>query len=284
MSAHKGLGRGLDTLIPTSFDTTILRDSERIEKLPINKVKPNPDQPRKHFDETALTELAESIKAHGIVQPMVVTQVNDEYRIIAGERRFRAAQIAGLTEVPAVVRTMEDLEELEIALIENVQRVDLSPLEQAESIQRLHEQFSIGYADIAQRLGKASTTVNNIVRLLGLPDTAKKALSQGEISEGHARSVLALKDDPAKQQELLESIIEKGWSVRQAEQFVTATKQKGKATKVITEHMARTTPQTEVISKKLGTPVTLRRTAKGGRIEIHFSSDEELQKITQQLS
>src|SRR5690606_30071819 len=125
----------------------------------------------------------------------------------------------------------EDLEELEIALIENVQRVDLSPLEQAVSIQRLHEQFSMGYSEIAQRLGKASTTVNNIVRLLGLPDAAKAALSEGKISEGHARAILSLKGDGAKQAELLDSIVGKNWSVRQAEQFVTAAKQKGKAEK-----------------------------------------------------
>lgn len=162
----KGLGKGLDTLIPTNLDASILHDSEKIEKIPLSKIVTNPDQPRKHFDKEALQELAKSLKQHGIVQPLVVTKSGNQYRIVAGERRFRAATIAGLGEVPAIVRTMKDLEELEIALIENVQRVDLSALEQAASIQKLHEQFSMSFDAIAERLGKATTTVHNIVRLL----------------------------------------------------------------------------------------------------------------------
>src|SRR6185312_11648276 len=146
----RGLGRGFESLLPTDFDKSILLSSDdRIEKIPVGKLEPSPYQPRRHFDETALQELAASIKRHGIVQPLVVTPGKDGvYTLIAGERRWRAAQIAQLDTVPAVIRTSKELEQLELALIENVQRVDLSPLEQAVSIERLHEQFSLSYDDI----------------------------------------------------------------------------------------------------------------------------------------
>lgn len=280
----KGLGKGFDALIPTDFDNSILEaPTEKVQKLKRSVVKPNPDQPRKHFDENSLEELAASIKQYGIVQPLVVTAQGSEYIIIAGERRWRAAGLAGLDTVPAIVRSHKELEQLEIALIENVQRVDLSPLEQAVSIQRLHQQFSMAYEDIATRLGKAPTTVNNIVRLLQLPDVAKQALVDGKISEGHARSILALREQPPKQQELLDSILAYGWSVRQAEQFVTTTKQGVTAKHETTTRMATTTPQTKQLEKVLQRPVSIRRTAKGGRLELHFHSEEELKQLLEQL-
>jgi ParB family chromosome partitioning protein len=173
-----GLGRGFDALIPKSVDTAVLfDDQDRVQKLDITVVVPNPHQPRQHFDEDALTQLAASIKQHGILQPLVVTPMGQgKFAIVAGERRWRAASQAGLTKVPAIVRTLKELEQLEIAIVENVQRVDLSPLEQAVSIERLHQQFSMTYEAIANRLGKASSTVNNIVRLLQLPVAARDAL------------------------------------------------------------------------------------------------------------
>jgi len=284
-SSTKGLGRGFDSLIPTDFDSSILEDSsEKVQKIDRNKVKPNPDQPRKHFDETAIKELAASIKQYGIVQPLVVTKQGEAYTIIAGERRWRAAGEAGLKQVPVIVRSHKELEQLEIALIENVQRVDLSPLEQAVSIQRLHEQFSMTFDSIAKRLGKAPTTVNNIVRLLQLPEPAKQALINNKISEGHARSILALKDNKAKQEELLTNIQLYGWSVRQAEQFVTSTKQGAKTVKETTAKMATTTPATEKLSTLLKAPVTIRRSAKGGRIELHFTSEKDLERLLQLLN
>lgn len=280
----KGLGRGFDSLIPKDLDVSLLQESgERVQQLPVTEVVPDADQPRKHFDETALKELAESIKSYGIVQPLVVTKTKNGYEIIAGERRWRAAQIAGLKTVPAIVRSTEELEKLEIALVENVQRVDLSPLEQALSIERLHQQFSMSYGDIAQRLGKAATTVNNIVRLLQLPETAKRALRENQISEGHARAILALKDLPEKQEELLASIEKYGWSVRQAEQFVVSTKQGAKTKQAVRSKMAKTTPQTQSLSKYVEAPVTIKRTAKGGRLEIHFSDDDDLKTIIERL-
>lgn len=283
-TSKKGLGKGFDALIPTDFDSSILNEpSEKVQKVKRSLVKPNPDQPRKHFDEATLKELAGSIKQYGIVQPLVVTASGNEFIIIAGERRWRAAGLAGLDTVPVIVRSHKELEQLEIALIENVQRVDLSPLEQAVSIQKLHQQFSLGLDVIAKRLGKAPTTVTNIVRLLQLPEAAKSALTANKISEGHARSILALKDSPAKQQELLDSIMSYGWSVRQAEQFVTTTKQGAKTKKETTKAMATTTKETKQLESSLKTPVSIRRTAKGGRLELHFTSEKDLQRIIDEL-
>lgn len=283
-TTSKGLGKGFDALIPTDFDNSILQEpGEKVQKVDRTSVKPNPDQPRKTFDQTALEELAASIKQYGIVQPLVVTQVGSDYVIIAGERRWRASEIAGLDKVPVIVRSHKELEQLEIALIENVQRVDLSPLEQAVSIQRLNQQFSLSLDDIAKRLGKAQTTVTNIVRLLQLPDDAKQALVDKKITEGHARQILALKDKPEKQQELLDSIIKYGWSVRQAEQFVTTTKAGAKTRQETSAGMATTTKETKQLEKTLGTAVSIKRTAKGGRLELHFSSEDQLDKLIKQL-
>lgn len=276
-----GLGRGFESLLPSDFDKTILLTPEdKIEKIAVGKLQPSPYQPRRHFDETALKELAESLKRHGVVQPLVVTPAKDgKYTLIAGERRWRAAKLAKLDTVPAILRSSEELEQLEVALIENVQRVDLSPLEQAVSIERLHEQFNLSYDAIAKRLGKAHSTVNNTVRLLKLPDDARDALAEGKISEGHARAILALKDDTQRQAYLLETIIREGWSVRQAERFVLSVKAGTKTVKKTHEHVNTETPATKKLSKKLGTPVNIRRTAKGGKLEISFKSDEELTKI-----
>jgi ParB family chromosome partitioning protein len=277
----RGLGRGFDALISSDFDKSILLTAEdRIEKILVADLQPNPHQPRKHFDETALQELAASIKRHGVVQPLVVTPVNNgKYTLIAGERRWRASKLAGLKDVPAIIRDREELDHLEVALIENVQRVDLSPLEQAVSIERLHEQFNLSYDDIAQRLGKAHSTVNNTVRLLRLPEAARDALAAGKISEGHARAILALKGDETRQAYLLKTVIEQGWSVRQAERFVLSVKAGTKDTKKVHEHVATDTPLTKKLSKKIGTPVQIRRTAKGGKLEINFGNDADLQRI-----
>jgi ParB family chromosome partitioning protein len=284
MVKETGLGKGFGSLLPDSFDSSLLIDKkDRVQKLFISEIVANPDQPRRHFDEAAIDELANSIRQFGILQPLVVTPDGDKHIIIAGERRFRAAQKAGLDSVPALVRTSQELERLEIGLVENVQRVDLSPLEQAVSIARLHEQFNISYQDIAQRLAKAHTTVINIVRLLQLPDAARDALGQRQITEGHGRAILALRDDPAAQQKLLDSIVKLGWSVRQAEQFVVANKVKGASPKTTTQRMEVDTPETKRLGTKLGTKVTVSRTAKGGRVQIAFHSDDELQRILHEL-
>ena len=276
-----GLGRGFDALIPQDFDKSLVfDDQEKIQKLPVQNIEPNPHQPRTTFDVQALEQLAASIKTYGILQPLVVTpEKNGKYAIIAGERRWRAAKLAGLTKVPAIVRTTKELERLEIAIVENVQRVDLSPLEQAVSIERLHQQFSMKYEAIAERLGKAASTVNNIVRLLQLPAPAREALETQRISEGHARAILALKEMPEKQAELLESITKHGWSVRQAERFVVSVKEGYKDRQATKERMQTETPATKHLSKRIGAPVHIRRMAKGGKLEITFKDDTELEKI-----
>lgn len=281
MAKQSGLGRGFETLIPQTFDKSlVLEPGEKVQKIAVSKLHAGGFQPRKHFDETALKELAASIKQYGIVQPLVVTPSRGEqYAIIAGERRWRAAQLAGLKEVPAIVRTSKDLEQLEIAIIENVQRVDLSPLEQAASIERLHQDFSISYEDIAKRLGKAPSTVNNIVRLLQLPTAAAEALAKGNISEGHARAILALKAQPAKQAALLEAIVKNGWSVRQAERYVAGHKAGHSDEQKVHARVQTETVATKALSKKLGSPVHIRRTARGGKLEIGFGSDDQLEKL-----
>jgi ParB family chromosome partitioning protein len=281
-SKNKGLGRGIDSLFPHDFDRSLLLDeAERIQKISIDLIEPQIGQPRKHFDEKSLIQLGESIKEHGILQPLIVTFSNDKhkYTIIAGERRWRAALIAGLKSLPVIIRSARDLEKLEIALVENVQRVDLSPLEQAESIERLHEIFNQDYATIGKRLGKDHSTIINIVRLLQLPENASKALRDEFISSGHARSILALKDDLIKQDELLDAILKHGWSVRQAERFVVAYKKRGADSKIAKASVKAETPQTKKLSKKLKAPVTIRRMANGGKLEIGFTSEQDLERI-----
>lgn len=295
-NSRKGLGKGFESLIPTNFDPSLLVDSkDRIQKLFITSVQPNKEQPRRHFDETALKELATSIKRFGILQPLIVQPIKSipglskntasdaQYQIIAGERRWRAAQIAGLQQIPVIVRQPAELEQLEIALIENVQRVDLSPLEQAVSIEKLHQQFNLTYQDIATRLGKAVTTLNNIVRLLQLPPNARLALQNSQISEGHARAILSLKDQPVNQTELLNLIIKNSWSVRQAEQYVVAHKSGAQTPSEAKQRMAIETPATKKLAEQLHTRVSLKHTARGGRLEIHFKTSTELEQLLNRL-
>lgn len=287
MSGKKstGLGRGFAALMPQDFDARVLIDEdEKVFSLDIQNVIPNPKQPRQHFDEEGLQQLASSIKQHGVLQPIVVTPASEgKYLIIAGERRWRASQLAGQKKIPALVRSIEELEQLEVALIENVQRVDLSPLEQARSIERLHQQFNVTYENIAERLGKASSTINNLVRLLQLPEAAYTALQEEKISEGHARAILALKQHPEKQQELLDLILKQGWSVRQAERFVSSVKAGVGETTAAQARVDTETPETKRLSQRFGVPVHLKRTARGGRLEITFKNDDELERILKQI-
>lgn len=282
----RGLGRGFESLLPPDIDKIGLLSSveDRIERLSLGSIITNPLQPRSHFDETALTELASSIKRYGIVQPLVVTPSDKgKHVLIAGERRLRAAKIAGLDKVPAIIRSSKELEQLELALIENVQRVDLSPMEQAISIVRLHEQFSIPIDEIAKRLGKAASTINNTARLINLPEAARIALENRQISEGHARSILALKDSPERQTHLLEAIIAHGWSVREAERYVLSVKAGAVDHRQARKRVDTESPLTRKLGKQLSTTVRLRRTAKGGILEIRFSDDDHLAQIVTHL-
>ncbi len=282
-TSKRGLGRGFEALLPADFDKNLLLSpEERIEKIPLAQLKANPHQPRKHFDEAALQELAISIKNHGLLQPLIVTPHGSDdknYLIIAGERRWRAAKSAGLKAVPAIIRSTKELEQLEMALIENVQRVDLTPLEQAITIERLRDQFSLPYQTIAKRLGKAVSTINNTVRLLQLPAEVQSALAAHKISEGHARAILALKGDIGRQTYLLKAILDNGWSVRQAERFVSGIKAGHHQPRQAHARVSTETAATKALAKRLETDVQIRRTARGGKLEISFKTDQELNRL-----
>lgn len=277
------LGRGFDALIPKDIDESILQeDQHRVQKLLITDIVPNADQPRREFDNVALDELASSIKRYGVLQPIIVVRIDNGYKVVAGERRWRAAKLAEQTHIPAIVRSLQELEQIELALIENVQRVDLSPLEQALSVYRLQQQFNLTLETIAEKLGKAPSTVSNLTRLLQLPESARDALRNGRISEGHARAILALKNSPEKQNELLSCILNNGWTVRQAEQFVTSIK-KGSSSSKAQSNTASENTLTKNLSTQLGTNVRIKHTAKGGQLIITFSSEDELQNLARTL-
>lgn len=295
MVKKTGLGRGFDSLIPTdvldeSFDPTAGQEDKAsdLRHLKLSEITPNEEQPRRAFDDDALSELATSIKEHGVVQPIVVVPgAGGTYQIVAGERRWRAAKLAGLTKIPAIIRTLSDQHRLEIALIENLQRKDLNPLETATAYLKLHTQFNMTYEAIGQRVGgKAVSTISNALRLLQLPESAKQALVEGKISEGHARQVLALEDE-ATREELVKRIISEGWSVRKAEQFVVgfkkAASEEEKAERAV-KHTQTETKFTQHLSQRLGVPVSHKTTAKGGQLIIKYSTDEELTALEKLLS
>lgn len=294
MAMKKGLGRGFDSLIPTTvldedFDPTTQQDEQisELRKIPIGDISPDPDQPRRHFDEEALAELAASIKEHGVLQPIVVTSVTGgSYQVVAGERRWRAANAAGLIKIPAIVRTISNQHKLELALIENIQRQDLNPLETATAYLKLHQQFNMTYEEIGKRVGgKAISTISNALRLLQLPEEAKKALVTGKISEGHARQLLAL-GDPKAQQHMLKLIINEGWSVRKAEQFVVGYKQEEQVDARTATAKARTrteTPYTKALGKHLEAEVKIKATSKGGQLIIRYKDDGDLERISDML-
>lgn len=278
-----GLGKGFGSLLPDDFDKSLLLDKkDRVQKISIKKIKTDPNQPRKHFDEDSLSQLSQSIKTYGILQPIVVMPEGDNFVIIAGERRYRAAKMAGLEFVPVLSRSSEELERLEIGLVENVQRVDLSPLEQAVSIAKLNEQFNLSYQEIGKRLGKANTTITNIVRLLKLPKNATEALRQAKISEGHARTILSLAGDDVAQQKLLDQIIKNGWSVRKSEEYVLNYK-KSKKEKILPSQKDTGNELSEKLSKKLNTKVVIKESKKSGEIKISFKNQSQLNNILQQL-
>lgn len=289
-ASARGLGRGFESLIPTTLldetlDPSAAQDAavSELKHIPIASVVPNPYQPRHTFEPGALEELANSIKEHGVLQPIVVTPKGDGYELVAGERRWRAAQMLGLDDIPALVRTYNDQHKLELALIENLSREDLNPLEIATAYLKLHQQFNMTYEEIGKRAGgKAISTISNTLRLLALPDAAKQALISNEITEGHARQIVAIQE-PEVQEELLQLIIANGWSVRKAEQFVIGYKEGTKSREKAAAKTRTETPATEALAKRLGTKVAIRNMAHGGRLVIEFKSDEDLERITRAL-
>jgi ParB family chromosome partitioning protein len=273
---RRALGRGLNALIPTT------ETQAGAAEIPVARVSPNPHQPRQSIAEESLAELAASIREHGVIQPLVVTQSGDEYQLIAGERRWRAAQLAGLTTIPAIIKESTPQQMLELALVENVQRADLNPLEEAGAYRQLMDDFGLTQEEVAARVGKSRTAVANIVRLLRLPDDVKAALAADRISEGHARALLALPTAQLQRQVL--AIIEaRGLNVRQVEELVRRIQLESEADESEAEAQPALSPQDrDVVDKfqaRLGTRVNLVRSKKGGRLVIHFYSEEELQAI-----
>ena len=291
MATNKGLGKGFDVLIPKGFSISGVTGGveEKIHMLAIDTIVPNSDQPRKYFDEKLLEQLARSISEQGILQPIVVFKNEQNiYTIIAGERRWRAARIAGLKNIPTIIRSATEHERLELGLLENVQRSDLSSIEQALSIAKLHSQFGQSYEDIAKRLGRGYTTVVNLVRLLGLPEYALSALNEGKISEGHARTLLSLQKHPDLQKKLFNLIIEKGISVRQAEQFVVSSKKNSnsKNTPVkMNEYAKKMASLAEIVTAKLGSKAIIQHSNRGsGKLVVTYKSEADLQSILSKFS
>ena len=225
MVKKTGLGKGLDALFSTSLSEEPA-ENEVVQNLKISEVEPNKDQPRRIFDEESLSELAESIKRYGVIQPIIVTKSDDYYRIVAGERRWRASKKAGLTEIPAIVRENDEQKNREIALIENIQREDLNPIEKARGIKLLMDQYSLTQQQVAEILGKGRSTVTNTLRILNLDERVIDLALQGKLTEGHCKALLGF-DDPDKQYDMALYMIESGDSVREAEKKTKSRSRRG---------------------------------------------------------
>ncbi len=294
----KVLGKGLSALIPDTYAASLKAKpvsmpsvtttpaalteaaDSAFQLLAIEKIIPNKDQPRKEFNPEAIEELAASIREKGILQPIVVTKQGEGYTLICGERRFRAAQLCGLTQVPAVIKEIAPAEFLEWALIENIQREDLSPLEEAQAYERLIEEQMLSQDDLAKKLGKNRTTITNTIRLLRLPHEVQRYLSAGQLTAGHARALLGLLT-PEHQRQIARRVVEENMSVRQVEALVTrsvAHKRKPKSARSLTPEIVDLEGR---LSKHLGTQVKIypRKKKDQGRIEVHYYSLDELDRI-----
>jgi ParB family chromosome partitioning protein len=275
----QGLGRGLAALIPQrSANQPVSLD------ISMSRIRPNPLQPRKRFDADGLAALSASIAEHGVLQPIVVTETIDGYQLVAGERRVRAAQAAGLERIPAVIRQLADREQLEVALVENLQREDLDPLETADAYRQLIEEFGFSQDDLASRVGRARSTVANTLRLLDLAPGVQAAVATGRLSEGHGRALGGLQ--PEIQDRVLDSVIGQDLSVRQTEELVRRLREPkadpgGPAARRSDPDLERVE---EDLRRSLGTKVSLARSRRGGRIVIEYYSDEELGRLYERLT
>jgi ParB family chromosome partitioning protein len=279
------LGRGLDALIP-SLEAAVKPAS--ISALPISSISPNPRQPRSAIDQNELSVLAESIRTHGVIQPVVVKPSTPpgSYTLIAGERRWRAAGIAGLDEIPAVVMDVSLQAQLELALVENVIRSDLSPLEEAAAYRQLIDEFGLTQADVAERVGRSRVAVTNTLRLLLLPDRVKEALESGEITEGHARALLGL-PSAVEQVAMLETVLRRGLSVRETENAVRGwlEREQRAAFEQPTPRQAELEMPEQRLRRALATNVSISRNARGaGSIRIEFTSDEQLTELLDRIA
>ncbi len=279
---NKGLGRGLRALIPTVPEGA--REVDEIVELPLDKIEPGPFQARQDFDEESLSELAASIKTHGVMQPVVVRPLGDDrYQLVVGERRWRACRQAGLQNIPAVIRRVDDLASSEMMLIENVQRKDLNPLEEAQAYKRLIEEFGLTQDEISRRVGKSRPFIANTLRLLQLPPEVQALMAKGFLSAGHGKVLLGL-SGPAQQSRLAEEIVRRGLSVRDTEKEAQRLQGAKKASKGARQ---KKNPRQDLeladleerLRKLLGTKVRIKTGRRGGRIEIEFYSQDELARL-----
>ena len=299
MAAARGLGKGLDALIPSGINEKVKQEdlkenqqnkSEKQEGetiVNITKVEPNREQPRKNFDEDALEELAESIKQFGLLQPILVQDRKTYYEIIAGERRWRAAKKAGLKEVPVIIKNLTEQEIVEISLIENIQRENLNPIEEAQAYKRLLTEFNLKQDEVAERVAKSRTAVTNSMRLLKLCDDVQQMIIDDMISTGHARALITI-EDPEQQYAIAQQIFDEKLSVRDVEKLVKNLNKPSKAKKVVIEDKSLEAVYQDIeenLKQKLSTKVTI--TSKGtgaGKLEIEFYSHDDLEKLMDLLS
>ena len=278
----QGLGRGLDALIPHRSGAPA---SASAIEIPISRIRPNPYQPRKRFDAEGLAALTASIVANGVIQPILVSETLDGYQLVAGERRLRAAQAAGLDRIPAVVRQLIDRDQLELALVENLQRADLDPLETADAYRQLINRFGFSPDDVANRVGRARSTVANTIRLLELAPEVQAAVADGRLSEGHGRALGGIA--PELQTRVLDSVVGQELSVRQTEELVRRLREP-RATPEEAAPARKSDPDLERIEedlrRALGTKVSLARSRRGGRIVIEYYSDEDLGRLYDRLT
>lgn len=281
MTRTRGLGRGLSALIPSK---------PGVDEIDIDLIVPNPHQPRSAIDEASLEDLVESIREHGVLQPLLVSESEQEgvYQLIAGERRLVAARRAGFQRVPVVVKEAASVDLLELALVENIQRQDLNPLEEAQAYRRLADEFDMTQDAIASRVGRSRTAVANAIRLLSLSDEIKTSLASGEITEGHARALLGVEGDMARL-DLWRAVVERGLTVRETEQLARRVASAGEATRQkSSSRTPRADPDTAALEDRirasLGTKVELHHRPNGrGRLVVHFYSDEELEGVLHRL-
>jgi ParB family transcriptional regulator, chromosome partitioning protein len=278
-----GLGRGLSALIPQRDE-----GARPTQDLAVSQIVPNPYQPRRSFDQAALDELAASVAEHGVLQPILVNETIDGYVLVAGERRWRAAQIAGLERIPAVVRSVAEREQLALALVENLQRANLSPLDEAHAFRRMIVEFGLTQEDVAARVGRSRSAVANTVRLLELPQLVQDAIASAAISEGHGRAIAGL-DDETAQVQVLRLVTERGLSVRQTEELVRRLRAEPDGHEAPAARMtSKENPELERIANglrsALGTKVSLAAGRRGGRITIEYYDDDDLARLYERLT
>jgi ParB family chromosome partitioning protein len=282
------LGRGLAALLgdsdfPTDSPPTEPKPGEKVIELPLERVEPNPYQPRRVYDEAALKALSDSIAEHGVLQPLVVRPVQEGYQLIAGERRLRASQMAGLNSVPVVVRRATDQQALLLALLENLQREDLNPLEEARAFLRLMDEFGLAQEEVGKAVGKDRSTVSNTMRLLKLPVEVQQDLAAGRLSAGHARALLALVDSPPLLRKARDQVVSQQLSVRATESLIKKLLKPAAAQSAVDEDQAYIDSLAEGIQRSLGARVKIQRKGKKGRISIEFGSDQELERLLEVL-